>query len=103
MSSSRRKATSLEDFQGIFERRGIQGRLTGFLSNYPHCTSRKEEILAFLPTIASQGFIILDDDKSLNGLAPSYKKRLVLTSYLQGFKEEQLSLALVILNKKSLS
>lgn len=48
-------------------------------------------------TAYPQEFIILDDDKSLNGLAPSYKERLVLTSYWQGFKEEQLKLATKIL------
>ncbi|MGH1338082.1 MAG: HAD domain-containing protein [Aureispira sp.] len=99
LSSSRRKTSSLEAFQGIFERRGVAAKLAGFLPDYPNCHSRKEEILTFITTMKISNFLILDDDKSLNGLAPVYKERLVLTSYFQGFKEEQLALATTILKK----
>lgn len=92
LSSSRRKGKSLEEFQAIFEARGIAA-LTGLLPVYPSSFSRKEELQAFIPSLQGQDLLIIDDDKSLNGLAPAYKKRLVLTQYHQGFREEQLTLA----------
>lgn len=96
LSSSRRKGKSLETFQAIFEARGIVAPLTGLLPVYPSSFSRKEELQAFIPSLQGQDFLIIDDDKSLNGLAPAYKKRLVLTPYHQGFREEQLALAKAI-------
>lgn len=99
LSSSRRKGKTLEEFQVIFEHRGIIQPIAGYLPLYPKDYSRKEEVQAFIPSLQGQDFLIIDDDKSLNGLELAYKKRLVLTKYHQGFQKEQLELAITILKE----
>lgn len=97
LSSSRRKALSLDACQEIFRQRGLQQVPLGFLPIYPPSYSRKVEVLTFLKARGSTNFLILDDDKSLNGLDSFYKNRLVLTSYYKGFGVEELELAKRIL------
>jgi hypothetical protein len=99
LSSSRRKAKTLEEFNLIFKNRGIQQTIVDFLPVYPFNYSRKKEIEAFLAFQQPDKYLILDDDKSLNGLAPVHKNRLVLTNSLQGFSKKKLAEAIEKLTK----
>lgn len=94
LSSSRRKGQSKEFLNTIFSNRGIFTPITGFLPIHSDKKSRKEEIEFFLQEKQVSNFLILDDDKSLNGLEESIRSNLVLTSYLKGFDKEKFREAL---------
>lgn len=98
LSSTRRTHKTLEEFNSIFENRGVSTKIKGFLPNYSDCKSRKEEIEQFLLANKIADFIIIDDDKSLNGLQKEYKSKLIHTELLQGFTSEKLEEALAIFN-----
>lgn len=94
LSSTRRTAKSLREFNDIFKNRGITGEIAGFLPEYPNCKNRKEEVLAFLKETKPSQFLIIDDDKSLNGLNNEFKKNLISTELTKGFNEEKLEEAI---------
>jgi hypothetical protein len=94
LSSSRRTNKTLSDFNQIFKHRKIQQSISGYLPAYSNCTSRKEEILKFIEEFKFNNFLIIDDDKSLNGLDKSVKQKLILTEMHKGFNIEQLNLAI---------
>lgn len=89
LSSSRRKSQSLSFFKQLFSNRGVHTPLTGMLPISQDHQSRKQEIEFFLEQKSPVHFLIIDDDKSLNALAPQLKSQLILTSYLKGFDEEK--------------
>jgi hypothetical protein len=94
LSSSRRKGQSKEFLNTIFSNRGILTPITDFLPVHSDKKSRKEEVELFLQEKQVTNFLILDDDKSLNGLEECIKSKLILTSYLKGFDKEKLREAL---------
>lgn len=98
LSSSRRKGQTKEFLNTIFHNRGILTPISGFLPNYQDKKSRKEEIELFLENEKETHFLILDDDRSLNGLSKELKSHLILTSYLKGFDTTKLAEALEKLN-----
>lgn len=89
LSSSRRKGQTLAVLNTIFSNRGISYPIAGLLPVYENKMNRKEEIELFLSADQYTDFLIIDDDKSLNGLGLSYKSKLVLTQYLKGFDQEK--------------
>lgn len=88
LSSTRRTVKSLEEFNQIFKNRNIEGEIIGFLPSHKHRLSRREEIEYFIEQRKLVDYLIIDDDKSLNGLVD--KSRLVLTELLVGFNREKL-------------
>ncbi len=88
LSSSRRKAKTILEFNQIFDFRGINQSITGMLPEYPREYSRKQELESFLSQKPDSSFLILDDDKSLNDLDDSLKKYLVQTQFLKGFNDD---------------
>ena len=62
----------------------------GFLPEYRNCKNRKEEIQKFISESELTEFLILDDDKSLNGLEIGIKENLILTDLNIGFNTEKL-------------
>lgn len=90
LSSSRRTVKTLSEFNRIFKRRGIRQEINCFVPIYEGVKARKEEVEKFLDQSKLKHFLILDDDKSLNGLADKNKKNLVLTDLLKGFDQEKL-------------
>lgn len=99
LSSSRRIYTSLEEMNKIFAHRGIVQVITGFLPYLPTLENRREEVVSFIKENKFQQYLIIDDDKTLNALPQSMKKKLILTKFLIGFKGEQLKEAFSILEQ----
>ncbi|MCL6274229.1 HAD domain-containing protein [Muricauda sp. 2012CJ35-5] len=97
LSSTRRTKMTLAEFNLIFKNRGIQTRISGFLPEYPDCKNRKEEIVRFISEVKPNEFLIIDDDKSLNGLEDRIKNRLVSTELTKGFNSEKLEEAIKLL------
>ena len=85
LSSTRRTVKTIREFNLIFEKRKIAGEIVGFLPEYSDCKNRKEKIQKFITESKLMDFLILDDDKSLNGLASGIKKNLILTDFNNGF------------------
>ena len=82
LSTTHRFRYSIEDWKKIFRKRKINFEeiyIVGIeLENH---FSRKDEIEKWIKIKGFKpgDFIIIDDDKSLNGLEEKFKKRLVLT------------------------
>lgn len=93
LSSTRRTVKNLEEFNLIFAHRKIKKSIAGFLPDYKEAKNRKEEIERFINDLELKEFLIIDDDKSLNGIIDKYKERLVLTEFMKGFDNERLEFA----------
>ena len=91
LSSTRRTVKTLTEFNLIFKNRGIKKEIVGFLPEYTDCKNRKEEILKFIAEFKVLNFLIIDDDKSLNGLESEIKEKLILTELMKGFNLERLN------------
>lgn len=91
LSSTRRTVKTLTEFNLIFKNRGIKKEIIGFLPEYANCINRKEEILKFIAEFKVSNFLIIDDDKSLNGLESETKEKLILTELMKGFNLERLN------------
>ncbi len=98
LSSSRRVAKTLEEWNQLFKNRGVKSSISGRLPVLEGA-SRKEEIEHFIVKRRTKDFMILDDDKSLNELPFAWKEKLVLTEYLKGLDERALVHARLILEK----
>jgi len=99
LSSSRRKVMSLEEFNVIFENRGIATFLTGFVPVPKDDISRRAEVEAFARARKETELLIIDDDSSLQGLSPGLKSRWIATNPFQGFTEENMRSALKLIGK----
>lgn len=97
LSSSRRKAKKKEELNQIFKQRGINTKISGFLPVNESKMSRKEEVESFLEKKKYTKYLIIDDDKTLNGL--NDKNYLVQTDLLRGFDFEKLREAQIILQQ----
>ncbi|MEW7289380.1 HAD domain-containing protein [Aquimarina sp. 2304DJ70-9] len=94
LSSTRRTIKTIEEFNQIFRNRNIKNQISGFLPEYDDCRTRKDEILRFIEEHNTSDFLIIDDDKSLNGLEEKYKEKLILTELQKGFDKEKFELAI---------
>lgn len=94
LSSSRRTALPLDKFNRIFENRGIRDKITDYTPISFEKRSRKQELEEYITQNRIKNFLILDDDKSLNGLDKKLKTKLVLTKYMLGFNNEKLEEAI---------
>ena len=90
LSSTRRTVKTLTEFNLIFKNRGIKKDIIGFVPEYADCRNRKEEVLKFITEFKASDFLIIDDDKSLNGLESGIKESLILTELTKGFNSEKL-------------
>lgn len=100
LTSTRRTRKTLEQFNQIFANRKIRTKISHFLPFYPAAKNRREEIELFIAEYNPMHFLILDDDKSLNGLPFFLKKSLVLTELTQGFRKAKLEEALLSLKNR---
>ena len=83
LTSSHRVVHNLSEMNLFFKNRGIIQKINSFLPNTG--LNRLDEITLFLSENRIYDFIILDDDKKLNGLNKKIKRRLILTNPLIGF------------------
>jgi len=93
LTTSHKSRFTIDEWKKIFKTRGIEvEKMECLEANADFALKRKEEILRWFNTHSSYGdFIIIDDDKSLNGLPPHLKARLILTSPLIGLTNEHLT------------
>jgi len=99
LTTSHKSRFSLEQWAIIFRNRGIAINNIGRLPQNHHHLSRLEEITNWYTSNDNiDNFVIIDDDKSLNGLSDYLKTRLVLTKPLIGLTSSHVEDALRILN-----
>ncbi len=92
LTTSHKSRYSTEEWKKIFDRRGIKVTKLGSLEPNARNLSRKDEVLNwFNNNTVKEGFVIIDDDKSLNALPPYLKNNLILTSPLVGLTESHLN------------
>ncbi|MGU3376134.1 HAD domain-containing protein [Chryseobacterium sp. M5A1_1a] len=86
LSTSHRFRFDIQAWKNIFQRRNVKFKEISIMNlNLDSKFSRREEIEKWINDnkIDLDDLIIIDDDKSLNGLPENLKKRLVLTdSYI---------------------
>lgn len=98
LTTSHKYKYSLTQWKEIFERRGIVVSIDRLEDNLDFL-NRKEEILRWVSKNRDlEDYVIIDDDKSLNGLPSNIKDKLVLTSPMIGLTEENVLAAIDILN-----
>lgn len=103
LTTSHKSKYSISEWFKIFELRGIHVNKIERLSENPSFVNRKEEILNWFNSKSDyEKFVIIDDDKSLNGLPFFLKEHLTLTSPLVGLTDELAKEAIVNLNKEEL-
>ena len=103
LTTSHKSTYSLPQWHKIFKKRGIDVNITGKLDNNVTFLSRKEEILNWQNKNRNiTDYVILDDDKSLNGLPINIKNKLVLTSPMVGLTNDDALSAIETLRKSEL-
>ena len=99
LTTSHKSRYSNSEWEEIFKRRGIVTNINTLEPNEDNL-NRKEEILRwFTKTSISESFVILDDDKSLNGLPSNIKNNAIVTSGTVGLTNDQAKSAIDILQK----
>lgn len=103
LTTSHKYKYSLSQWKEIFKRRGIVASIDRLEDNL-NFLNRKEEILRWVSKNSNiEDYVIIDDDKSLNGLPFNIKERLVQTSAMIGLTEENVLSALDILDCEMVS
>ncbi|MFZ4680138.1 MAG: HAD domain-containing protein, partial [Flavobacterium sp.] len=103
LTTSHKSTYSLPQWQKIFKKRGIDVNVVGKLDDNITFLSRKEEILNWQNKNSNiTDYVILDDDKSLNGLPSNIKEKLVLTSPMVGLTADDALSAIETLKKSEL-
>lgn len=93
LTTSHKSSYSIVEWKEIFESRGIKINRIERLPTNVNNLNRKDELLAWFNVNAIvDDFIIIDDDKSLNGLPDFLKKSLVQTSPYIGLTDEHVEL-----------
>lgn len=92
LSTSHRHRFSIPVWENIFMKRGIHFKSISIITNEcSHKISRREEIETWVreKKYRNDDFIIIDDDKSLNGLPKRLKERVVMTSPYVGLYDSK--------------
>ncbi len=103
LTTSHKSKYNISQWRNIFKSRGITAKHIHRLSSNSLLSSRKEEILNWFTDKRnpSEEFVIIDDDKLLNGLPGNLKNYLVLTSPSVGLTEELAENAIAILKNRT--
>lgn len=100
LTTSHKANFSMEEWKTIFKNRGLNINNIQSLPENVNNLSRKDEIVNwFNLNNAYEGFVIIDDDKSLNDLPGFLKENLVQTSSYVGLTEEHIVAIKAILFK----
>lgn len=100
LTTSHKSVYSNSEWEQIFKTRGIISKIDKLEHNGDNL-NRKEEILRWFSIKKTlENFVIIDDDKSLNGLPAYIKNKVVLTSGTVGLNTELAQSAIDILRKK---
>ncbi|MFP9115084.1 HAD domain-containing protein [Flavobacterium sp. RHBU_3] len=87
LTTSHRFRYNIDEWKEIFKTRGIIiNNLSRIERETPFSESRKETLLTHFNNfnISAEDILIIDDDRSLNGLPITLKERLILTNTLTG-------------------
>jgi hypothetical protein len=102
LTTSHKSNYTIPQWVAIFNARGINVSIDRLSENHSNF-DRKDEILNWLQNRNyNEDFVIIDDDKSLNGLPDNIKERCVLTSSIIGLDEYSASSAIDILMNSQL-
>jgi hypothetical protein len=94
LTTSHKSSFSITEWQSIFKNRGLNVTIQKLDDNIFNL-SRKDEILNWIDNKwSNENFVIIDDDKSLNGLPVELKEKLVLTRGLVGLDEDDTNSAI---------
>jgi hypothetical protein len=91
LSSSHRHRYTLAKWKTIFKRRGVHfNKFSIIKSDLSYRNSRRSEIENWikLKKYKPSEVLIIDDDKSLNGLEVNFKNRLILTNPYFGLNDD---------------
>ena len=103
LTTSHKSTYSLYQWHNIFKKRGINVSIVGKLDDNTTFLSRKEEILNWqFKNKGINDYVIIDDDKSLNGLPSNIKEKVVLTSPMVGLTNDDALSAIKTLKKYEL-
>ncbi|MGL5892135.1 MAG: HAD domain-containing protein [Bacteroidia bacterium] len=101
LTTSHKSRFNTSEWKSIFKKRGIDVDQLECLDKNSSNFNRKDEILNwFKGTSQDNGFVIIDDDKSLHDMPASIKERCIITSSLIGLNEEAAQQAISILKKE---
>jgi hypothetical protein len=105
LTTSHKEKYSLSAWRELLKLREINIAKMDRLATSSLTTSRKDEILEWFTKehIPGEEFVIIDDDKMLNGLPENIRKNLVLTSPSVGLTDDLADEAIAILQKKEYS
>lgn len=102
LTTSHKSKFTITQWENIFSNRNLNVPIKK-LNNSIDNLSRKDEILDwFNNRTIQENFVIIDDDKTLNGLPENIKAKCVLTSSLIGLDEYKAFDAINILKKSQL-
>lgn len=92
LTTSHKSRYGIDEWKNIFRNRGlVVDKLKKLNDQSNHYISRKDEILEwFSNNEIEEGFLIIDDDKSLNDLPSFLKDKLILTSALIGLTDSHI-------------
>lgn len=101
LTTSHKSRFTKYQWEALFKTRGIDATIDVLEVNEDNL-NRKEEILRwFSKSTISESFVILDDDKSLNGLPDYIKDKTIVTSGTVGLTIDQAKEAIEILRKEA--
>ena len=91
LTTSHKSNFTIQQWQNIFKKRGIEIPLLKSLPDNKTMLSRKDELLRwFNQNPIDEEFLIIDDDSSLNDLPIELKKHLIQPSPYIGLSEDHL-------------
>lgn len=103
LTTSHKSNYSIEEWRNIFNLRGIKTKNIYRLPENKTYLSRKEEIMNWVNSSNElPNFIIIDDDKSLNGLPKFVKNKLIQTNASIGLTIDLIDEALEIIAAEKL-
>jgi hypothetical protein len=101
LTTSHKSNYSIDEWKNIFNLRGIKLKNIYRLPENKSYLNRKEEIMNWVNTYNElPDFVIIDDDKSLNGLPEFIKNKLIQTNASIGLTDELINEALEIIAKE---
>jgi hypothetical protein len=91
LTTSHKSTYTIDEWKSIFEKRSIKITNLKSIGSNTNNLSRKDEILNwFNVNNVDEDYVIIDDDKSLNGLPVFLKDKLILTSSLVGLNDQHI-------------
>ena len=100
LTTSHKSRFNNSEWEKIFKTRGITATVDVLEHHENHLTRKEEIIRWFTKTNTSESFVILDDDKSLNGLPGYLKDKAIVTSGTVGLTIDQAYEAIDILRNR---